>query len=71
MRVIASSLLLHTVANGRFDLPEKVLGLRSARMVRSLPVRVATKTGGVVAGRDCTVRRTQEASRIAYKALRQ
>lgn len=70
VRVNTSSLPLRTPENEPFDLLAKVKGLRRAGMIGSWPVHVVARTGDAVAGRACVVRKTQEAIRIAHKALR-
>ena len=70
VRVNTSALPLRTPESQPFDLLAAVKGLRRAGMIGSWPVQVVAKTGGAVAGRACAVRKTQEAIRIAHKALR-
>ena len=69
VRVNPSSLPLRTPENQPFDLLAAVKGLRRAGMIGSWPVQVVAKAGGAVAGRACAVRKTQEAIRMAHKAL--
>ncbi|MDE0626458.1 MAG: IS4 family transposase [Bryobacterales bacterium] len=70
VRVNASSLPMRTPENEPFDLLAKVKGLRHAGMIGSWPVQVVAKAGGAVTGRAGAVHKTQEAIRIAHKALR-
>ena len=53
-----------------FDLLAKVSELKSAGALRSWPVRVAAPQGGLVSGRVCAIRKTQEAIRIAQAGIR-
>ena len=70
VRVNTGTLGFQTPEGQPFDLLAKVSELKSAGALRSWPVRVAAPQGGLVSGRVCAIRKTQEAIRIAQAGIR-
>ena len=70
VRVNTGTLGFQTPEGQPFDLLAKVSELKSAGALRSWPVRVAAPQGGLVSGRVCAIRKTEEAIRIAQAGIR-
>ena len=70
VRVNTGTLGFQTPEGQPFDLLAKVSELKSAGALRSWPVRVAAPQAGLVSGRVCAIRKTQEAIRIAQAGIR-
>ena len=70
MRVNTGALSFQTPEGQPFQLLGKVSKLEVAAAVQSWPARVVAPQGGLVTGRLCAIRKTEEAIRIAQEGIR-